>query len=547
MTASLFSSYEQLLGSLLAIWISGIAYVVVKGWKSRMLMYRLQKSPRGLPIPRWNALTGHLLTLAPYTTRLPADVHQNNLLAELGKEFPQSDSAYYLDLWPFMMPLIVISSPSLAIQACQEYDLKKPESITRFFKPFAGRDDNMFTSNGLEWKNLRSIFSPGFSASYLMSQMDHIVEETNEFVSILREHAEKKDMFSLDELLCDFTMDIIGAVALNARLHSQREYNQLASAMRSQVRWHLSEGEFNPLKRLNPIRVLVQWNNGRLMDDYISKELDERFAERRRSKEAVTRSIIDLVLEDYMSRNENTTSDKMDPDFKQWATVQIRLFLFAGHDSTATSLCYSYHLLSQNPVALQKIRAERDEVFGTDISTVTTQLLENPQKINLLPYTNAVIKEAMRLWPAAAGIRTGTAETVLRDDNGNEYPTEGTAILILHNAIHRNPKYWVRPDDFLPERWLVSPKDPLYPVKGAWRPFEFGPRNCIGQPLVMQDMKTVLVMTLREFDICNAYEEWDVQHPRKGLKTVSGERAYPIFVSSMHPADGFPCKVTLRK
>lgn len=407
---------------------------------------------------------------------------------------------------------------------------------------------SMFTSNGPEWKKLRSMFSRGFSANYILSQLDHIVEETTEFVSILRDHAAKKDMFSFDELLCDFTMDIIGAVTLNARLHSQRQYNQLAYAMRSQVRWHISAGEFNPFKRFNPIRPLVQWNNGRLMDNYISKELDERFAERRRSKGAVTRSIIDIVIEDYMSENEVASrSDKLDPAFKKWAIVQIRLFLFAGHDSTATSLCYSYHLLSQHPEALERIRAEHDEIFGTDLSTVAAQLLKQPQTINLLPYTNAVIKEAMRLWPAAAGIRTGTTETILRDDDGNEYPTEGTAILVLHNAVHRNPKYWKEPDAFKPERWLVGPKDPLYPVKGAWRPFEFGPRNCIGQTLVMQDMKTVLAMTLREFDICNAYAEWDVLHPGKGLKTVLGERAYPVFVSSVHPADGFPCRVTVRK
>ncbi|CZS98584.1 related to cytochrome P450 CYP4/CYP19/CYP26 subfamilies [Rhynchosporium agropyri] len=429
MTVNLFPSYQQLPGTLLAIWISGVAYVVMKGWKSRFLIYRLRKDPRGLPIPKWNPITGHLLTLAPYAFRLPTNAHQNYLLAELAKEYPQSDSAFYLDIWPFIMPILLISSPSLAIQACQKYDLEKPKSLTDFFLPFAGSSDHLFTSNGPEWKNLRSIFNPGFSANYLMTQMDHIIEETTEYVSILREHAEGNVMFLLDELLCDFTMDIIGAVTLNSRLHSQRRYNQLASAMRSQVRWHIAAGEFNPFKRFNPIKPLVQWKNGRLMDDYISKELDKRFADRQQSSDTVTRSIIDLVLEEYMSRNpEANKANQMDPAFKKWATVQICLFLFAGHDFTATSLYYTYHLLSQNPDALQRIRAEHDEA---------------------LPYTNAVIKEAMRLWPAAAGIRTGTTDAVLQDDDGNEYPTEGTAILILHNAIHRNPKYW-RPRQFSP-------------------------------------------------------------------------------------------------
>jgi len=157
------------------------------------------------------------------------------------------------------------------------------------------------------------------------------------------------------------------------------------------------------------------------------------------------------------------------------------------------------------------------------------------------------LKEVMRLLPIASAVRSGQPGVYLTDPQGNQYPTEGTIILILHNALQRNPKYWKAADDFIPERWLVGPEDPLYPVKGAWRPFEFGPRNCIGQTLVMLDVKTTLVMTLREFDIKAAYDDWDVLHPREGLKTVWGERAYQIFAGSAHPSDGFPCRVHLRK
>jgi len=95
----------------------------------------------------------------------------------------------------------------------------------------------------------------------------------------------------------------------------------------------------------------------------------------------------------------------------------------------------------------------------------------------------------------------------------------------------------------------VGPEHPLYPVKGAWRPFEFGPRSCVGQNLVTLDITTVLVMTLREFDVKGAYEEWDARGlgKSKGVKMVNGERAYQISVGAAHPADGFPCRVQLSK
>ena len=69
----------------------------------------------------------------------------------------------------------------------------------------------------------------------------------------------------------------------------------------------------------------------------------------------------------------------------------------------------------------------------------------------------------------------------------------------------------------------------------------------MGPTLVIQEIKTVLALTVREFDIRGAYEEWDELHPGKGSKTAWGERAYQVFSGAAHPADRFPRKVTLRR
>ncbi len=318
--------------------------------------------------------------------------------------------------------------------------------------------------------------------------------------------------------------------------------------MRSQVSWQCLDDELNPFIRWNPVRPLVQWYNGHRMNTYISKELDKRFAEYQLSNKSVrSRSVIDLALESYMAENPSRKASKrMDPGFKKWATTQIRLFLFAGHDSTSSTICYCYYLLSKHPEAMTKIREEHDEVFGNDVSSVTRALVEQPQLINQLPYTLAVMKEALRLFPPASGFRGGQPGIELQDPDGSRYPTEGMNIWILHNAVQRNPKYWKDPDSFIPERWLVGPEHPLYPPKGGWRPFEFGPRNCLGQTLVTLDVRIVLVMTLRQFDIRDAYEEWDKLYPSRGIKQVNGERAYQISAGGAHPANGFPCRISLR-
>ncbi|MCJ1383277.1 hypothetical protein MMC17_006390 [Xylographa soralifera] len=100
--------------------------------------------------------------------------------------------------------------------------------------------------------------------------------------------------------------------------------------------------------------------------------------------------------------------------------------------------------------------------------------------------------------------------------------------------MHHDPASWQRAGEFLPDRWLVPPDDPLHPVKGAWRPFEHGPRNCIGQELTILEMKVVLVMTLRTYVIVADYGERTEQ--------VDGEKAYQTGIGS--PSMGLPCRIT---
>ena len=288
------------------------------------------------------------------------------------------------------------------------------------------------------------------------------------------------------------------------------------------------------------------------MDGYINVELDKRFEAYRRklhdpNGDSPFESIIDLALQDYMADPSKAGITGLDKDFRTFATCNMRMLLFSGHDSTGSTISYCYHLLSQNPATLTRRRDEHDSVFGTDLSTTAASITKDPHLLNKMPYTNAVIKEALRLFPPAASIRQGAAGADLIDEEGNHCPTENCMVYILHLTLQRDPAYWVRPNEFLPERWLVGPEAPLYPnVKGAWRPFEYGPRNCIGQLSVMLGIKTVLALTVREFDIHPAYEDLDRLKPRKGIKTADGERVYQIDEGAAHPADHYPCRVFIR-
>ena len=510
-------------------------------------------------------VAGHLLSIKPIMDRYPKDAHKVYTFGEMSRKFPKS-GAYYLDLWPLSNPFLMVTSPTLADQATQTTSVayERPDALRKWFLSIAG-GQNLFDAHGKDWKPLRALFNPGFSTRHLLTLVPVLMEEILIYCETLRLHAKIGDTFYLDPTTLRFTVDIIGRVVLlvpaltrtldhtnpairNAQLNAQRGPNPLADALLNQIQLKITNQETDPLQWLNVVRPIMEWRNGRQMDTYIHKELDKRFETLKAngSDNKQFKSVIDLALQDYLADSAKKASGQLDSDFRAFATRNIRMFLFAGHDSTSSTICYCYYLLYANPTTLAHVRAEYDSIFGTNLAITSSLISDKPELLNQIPYTHAVIKEAMRLFPAASGIRQGASNVDLIDDEGNKFPTENTMIWILHQEMQRSPRYWKRPTEFLPERWLVDPDDPLYPVKGAWRPFEFGPRKCVGQGLVMIQIKAILAMTVREFDIVPMYDEWDGSHFKKGARTVDGERVYQTEEGAAHPSDHYPCKVLLR-
>lgn len=346
----------------------------------------------------------------------------------------------------------------------------------------------------------------------------------------------------------------------------QSKDHPIATALGYITKWH---SFWNPLVLMHPLRPLIQGYYGRIMDTLIRNELENRFKELKQrvslnqeiadEKRAGDRSVVTLAIEAYMAENKHTDlmkSPKLEEHFARYASYQIRLFLFAGNDTTSSTIVYVYHLLSLHPEVLEAMRKEHHSVFGRDVSKAADLLVERPALLNQCKYTMAVIKETLRLYPPAATMRAGRPGISINDRHGNIYPMDYVGTTILHPAVHRNPRVWPQPDKFLPERFLVEQGHELFPYPPAYRPFEQGPRNCIGQTLVWQEIQIALVLTVRKFDITPAYDERDRvleksfihQMKRKlGLnpvKTVNGDRAYQTEKAGTHPADGYPCRVT---
>jgi sterigmatocystin biosynthesis cytochrome P450 monooxygenase len=321
------------------------------------------------------------------------------------------------------------------------------------------------------------------------------------------------------------------------------------------IDWGSFGSSLNPFKRWNPIRPLVVAYHGNKISKYIGAVLEDNLSQRRsehgiaqESKPKQTKSMAELLVDAYLVEHGDRPGP-MEPMFKYLSCAQLRLFLIGGHDTTSSTLVYTYHLLYENPGPLARLRAEHNEVFGEDISKAGARIAADPTLLNKLPYTNACIKETMRIFPPASAMRVGTPGIVLKDRHGTLYPTAGCNVWSLHLAMHRSPELFKEPRSFIPERWLVGPDHPLYPPKGGYRPFEFGPRSCPGQTLSIMEVTVTLAMTVREFDIHNAYAEWDEAHPSKRIRVAFGDRPYAVEGGGggSHAVDRYPCRVSIAR
>jgi cytochrome P450 len=184
----------------------------------------------------------------------------------------------------------------------------------------------------------------------------------------------------------------------------------------------------------------------------------------------------------------------LDPDYGRSASTseivdQLKTFFFAGHDTTASALSWSYYFLSHHPAELLRLRQELDEVFGinTTPSEVAKKFVDDPKLHTKLDFTLAVIKESLRLEPPAAPLREVPPNYHFKTSSGATFaPPEGTMIYLSAWMLHRSTDVWG--DDageFKPERFM-----PGKPLPWGYIPFSKRPRDCIGSSLAYLEVRT---------------------------------------------------------
>ncbi|CAK4031373.1 sterigmatocystin biosynthesis P450 monooxygenase stcS [Lecanosticta acicola] len=512
---------------------------------------------KGLPGPPRSYAFGSLISMGKaFATQPPNAAPQASFRAL--KDYYDLPDTYYVDTWPMGPPIMIINDLDIYNEiAIKNSHPKHP--LTDDFMQYFGGPGNLVTSEGQTWKKWRAAFNPGFSTSHLMTTVPMIVDECQTFCDIMAENARNNTVFRMEVATTKLTVNIIGKIVLDLDFNAQRGRNVMLDAFNSQTSWSYLGVQFQPSELWDIRRpIMLKYNNWK-MNKYLSDLLDKRFAAR--TSGGKTKHVVDLALESYMKEVkglEGKAEDikEVDPEFKQSVISNMKTFIFAGHDTTSSVLCYAFYYLSQHPDILARIRREHDEVFGPDPDQVADKLRKEPHLLNKLDYTLAVTKEVLRIQPPASSIRAGLPGEFLHNpETGERYPTENFMLFLLDTGLHRHAKYFPDPHTFNPERFLPGSEIYNRQTHAAWIAFSKGPRNCIGQELALMETKVILAMILRRFDFVAAYEEVGELagdgsgYPslRKGVLRQFGERAYQVQRGTAKPSEGMPCRLRERK
>ncbi|KOS54217.1 cytochrome P450 [Rhodococcus rhodochrous] len=195
---------------------------------------------------------------------------------------------------------------------------------------------------------------------------------------------------------------------------------------------------------------------------------------------------------------------------------QVKVFLLAGHDTTATMLTFALHLLGKDAGVQDRVRDEVERVLGDETPTASG--------VHALTYTTMVLEEAARLYPPSPYLTRRAVEE--RDVCGYRIPA-GADVNLAPWVIHHRADLWPDPFRFDPDRF--TPDRVKERHKYAWFPFGHGPRGCIGQRFAMLEAAISLAILVREFE----------------FRSPSGSVAVTTDLL-LHPVGAVPCRVRRR-
>jgi cytochrome P450 len=360
--------------------------------------------------------------------------------------------------------------------------------------------NGLLTNEGDSWLQQRHLIQPAFHRDRIESYGDTMVAYTERMMATWHD-GEVRDIH-LD--MMRLALEIVAKALFNVEITAERDRiaGELNTFMELGSRGRML---LPPILRLLPTADNLRYRRAaRQLDDIVYGLIHQR-----RSNGETADDLLYELLQ-AQDKGGGAMSDEQLRD-------EVMTLLLAGHETTAVSLSWTWYLLAQYPEVEKKLWSELRRTLNGRSPRV--------QDLSRLPYTERVVKEAMRLYPPAWAIVRNSLKDC--EIGGYLVPT-GATVMMSQWVMHRDPRYYDQPERFNPDRWLDGRAKGA--PKFAYFPFGGGPRTCIGASFASMEAVLVLAAIAQRYQIRVA-RDCPVEplptitlRPRHGIKVVLTQR-----------------------
>ena len=332
--------------------------------------------------------------------------------------------------------------------------------------------EGLLTVEGEEWGQQRNALQPLFTRDSVLGYADGIVEQVRRRTDRWRDG----DRLDLQAEFTKMTLDVLFATVLGRELELDGD-RRLREAAEDLHEWFVPTSYLLPPWVPTPARRRFSAAKATLQD-----EADRLLAERTRDPPTDPSEATDLLSLLVGLRETGGADSAMLTDER--LRDQMVTIIFAGHDTTTTSLTFACWALANHPDVRERFH---DEVDGLDGPPTVDD-------VERLEVTDRIVTEALRLFPPVYALPRKTREEFAVD--GYRIPPDSRVILHLR-LVQRDGRFFAHPTEFRPSRWTPELRRELHDF--AYAPFGGGPRICIGREFALLEAKLALATIGREF------------------------------------------------
>ncbi|XP_021625601.1 cytochrome P450 705A5 [Manihot esculenta] len=441
--------------------------------------------------------TKPILHLPPSPPSLPLIGHLHLLGRVAYKYFHNLATKHgpLLSLQLGSVPLILVSSASYAAE------IFKTNDIAFSYKPKTPFDDGLLFQNfgfisapyGDYWRFMKKLCMTELLGPRQTERSSSVRrEELQRFLQNMVDKACKNENVDLENELVKLTNNTICRMAMSTRCSEEEDEAQRCK--------ELVDGSMELAAKvaaaylMGPLKKIGFWvfreqlkNLSTQIDELLEKILKEHEERAKKdSDEGGDQDLMDILLKVYQDEKAEFQISR-----SQMKAFFVDLFI-AGTHTTADSTHWIMAMLINHPKVFKKLREEIESVVGKN------RLVEESD-ISKLHYLQAIVKETLRLYPLGPLIpRTNCEDCKI---GGFDIPKE-TIVLINLYSIMRDPNIWDNPDEFKPERFLVSDHKETNKQKHlmGYVPFGGGRRMCPGSHLGLTIIHVNVASMVQCFD-----------------------------------------------